>query len=43
MPVYNRLNRLVRFVYFYKTFVVGAEGFKFMYFHLESCGLSDLL
>jgi len=34
----------VRFVDFYEAFcVVGAEGFRFKYVPLESCGISILL
>ena len=28
---------------FMRPFMVRAEGFRFMYFHLESCGMSVLL
>ena len=31
------------FCIFMRALILGTEGFRFMYFHLESCGLSVLL
>jgi hypothetical protein len=40
LPVYNGVDRLIGLWIFMGPFMVGTEGFRFKYIHLESCGIS---